>query len=1038
MFLFALFLAAAAPLAPSNLNLVVAPADAQIKQPQPRCAQGPFNDADDNGDVDGTEGTGCPGSAHFAASGTGFSVEINTGDLAGTMVSVADAAASGGTAVGIPAGGGGLASGQVRLRTPVLPAGTYTLWVLEKVEVSGKRLTWTSTAPHLLLPPPDSTQQTDPCNQAGICVSGLILNYTWVKQDQTITGGAARDIYLTASDSKKMDCAYIDTDPNAPKTCPSPVAPPAASYAILDTASTPASVADSQWAGANNVPLNGLNTGVTGVHSCQILWNSVAQKVCIRLRIEAAGLTSTVSADDDPATGDADTAIWWDFRLDTQAAANSTTYRLVANSQSTPAVFEGNFPSGTISSTLDFASVAKSRSYAANVLLVMICFDLPSAVVAGQFGSFDLFTQEFIASVLHYRTAGSPTGVSLDFQNWLTAEFSASVVGGADTTIPVLSQPKLVSNGTNSQSWTYTCVDAGSGCASAFLDWDTNSGTPYNGSPANSSCILGGTNPNYAANCTLTGLNPGVSYFVCGRALDGAGNSGVCSSENNAATDSVTGEYFTATGTGIAPCAYALPCPISMIPSRAFPGKTLIIKDSATAHAVQSLILVGGSNTVSGTPAAPITLRCETMVASDGTGFPGCKLLGDGTKWVIDAGNISWWIFEGLHIENVDNSTQAGGDQGGIFFGSSFNNNIVRKNIFRNINRWANTHPITISMGSAGSCGNVIEENDVLRYHRNAIEFISNAAERNICQTTAGNFANLNYVGQGLDRDPFICDPPNPAECDPLGPADGIVDYNSGDTTWQNNIVESNQENCFTGWGNRNRHYGGIALGCAQNGFVFGPEDAANGEAFDNAFKDIVVKGALQGIWITPQRYTVSNATVLDIDSSHFGLIADNGANYSNLSIQVTNVLDPAGINWIGLADVASFQTPAGTHQLLEYSQSFGGSYPNFTLVQTPPTPPGNVNPAMGQCVARVPSTSPFFSTGKNGASVGADATFRWVNGIRTTDRVFNFALTGADRGKQNLFGPGVKPGVNDSSTGLVRSTVHLRLGYGTGTCASP
>lgn len=629
-------------------------AEAQIKQPQPRCARGPFDDADYNGIVDKHEGTGCPGDAHLVTEGTGYAEHIDDGDLAGTMVSFTSASADSGTAARIPQGSGPV-SGQVRLRTPSLPAGTYTVWIRARIPVSGKDRIWLSTAPHSRLPPPTSAQRTRACDQAGLCSGGVLLNYDWVKLSPTVNGGAARDLYITADNSVELNCIYIDTSSLAVPACPPDASPPVVDYVILDTSSTPASVSDSQWNGANILPWGGLNTGVTVTHTVKLLWNDTANKLCMLGQIPAAGLQTTTTADDDATTGVNETSFRMDFRLDTESTIDSALYRIIANGAATPAVLDGNYPTTTFSSTLDFSNVAKSRTYTSDILLVQICFDLPSTVTAETIASLEFFSTETIAGVTKYRVAGSPTGGTLDFPNWLTVRFEGDAVGGADTTAPAVGQPKLVSNSGDSQTWSYTCTDAGSGCFTGLLDYDSDSGASYcNASPGTGTCpqvcTLSGTAASGTFNCTITGLNQGTTYYVRGRAKDGSGNE-TSGTENNDTTTS-TGLVFyaapTPTGSGSNNgLTQSTPFRIGDFWSHAEPGSILYLLDgtytlSNSAGSNDSVINVPTS--VNGTAAERITIKC----LNDGQ----CNMDGQGVYQPIFVAGSNYITFEGMDAYN--------------------------------------------------------------------------------------------------------------------------------------------------------------------------------------------------------------------------------------------------------------------------------------------------------------------------------------------------------------------------------------------------
>ncbi len=1011
MLLALIFMAVVVPAAPTN---------AQIRQPLPRCAEGPFNDADGNGIIDGQEGGGCPGAAHLVAEGNGYAARLEDGDLAGTMVEFTDATADDGIAIHLPSGSG-LATGQVRLHTPSLPAGTYTIWIRGRVTTSGKDKIWFSTTPHLYLPGPTTAQRTDACQQAGLCSSGLMANYDWIKLSTTVTGGADRELYLTSSDSFRGDCVFISTDATgANRACPPAAVPPSADYVILESNGIPAGVADSKWAGANVVPWGGFtSTGLVGTHISKMLWDDVSNKLCLLGRINAAGLTTNTTADDDPLTGGTETSFWLDFRLDTQSLINTNAYRMIANGAATPAVFDANFPGGAQSSTLDFANLTKDRSYTSNILLVQTCFTLPATVTAGQTGSFELYSQELIGGVTRWITAGSPlqTGSLFDFPNWLTAEFSATVVGGADTTAPTIGQPNLVSNSGSAQTWTYTCTDAGSGCATGFLDWDTNSGVPY----ANSqSCTLSGSPANGTFTCSISGLSSGTSYFVRGRALDGSGNSGT-GTEQNAATTTTTGLFLAVGGTGNmgSGCLSSNPCPLTetFINANSPPGTTWLIKNG-THHCGATACLSDATGlTVSGQPGNPITIQCETFSPGPtGTG-PGCSLIGNGASWILWLNNASWWVVQGIHFENVDVDIGPNGGHGGLVYLSSATNNIIRKNIMKRANGWQSASNMVVAAdGGAAPCGNLIEENDFLLGHRTTLNMQTSGS----CAGSP-NKVRLNYVGQQRPREPFCCS-------NQFGPSHGLNCYGCDNVIWENNIVEDTPSSCFDGGGVDVKWYGNIGINCSGYGHAAAASNFGLGLQTNLVIKDeALIDGPndmVQGLLIlSPEDFAiVENFTFAGTSTE--AILAYQQLNSGPFGIRITNALSFGGSASYGVLNTGVFNT-----RILEYSNTQGS---NFGL-NVSNTIGGS--PSMGDCKIYTPSTAgaSFVSGGKNGAPLGSQAVFEYQNGVRTTTTAFDFAQSGSARGRHK-YGPGVKIDVNDANAfpnGHARSNVHQRVGFG-------
>jgi hypothetical protein len=161
------------------------------------------------------------------------------------------------------------------------------------------------------------------------------------------------------------------------------------------------------------------------------------------------------------------------------------------------------------------------------------------------------------------------------------------------------------------------------------------------------------------------------------------------------------------------------------------------------------------------------------------------------------------------------------------------------------------------------------------------------------------------------------------------------------------------------------------------------------------------------------------------------GVVANDADGAPSTSVILRNML---------LIDTTGASTSAIDSLTLSHSHEWGISSlwgPGTTGKVFSPPPPGDVNPNLGACRVFVPDTSPYNGAGYNGEDVGANVLHAYVNGVLTSEKLWDENLTGANRGKLR-FGPPVILGVNDSSTGSVRDTVHQRLGFGNGSCVFP
>jgi hypothetical protein len=258
------------------------------------------------------------------------------------------------------------------------------------------------------------------------------------------------------------------------------------------------------------------------------------------------------------------------------------------------------------------------------------------------------------------------------------------------------------------------------------------------------------------------------------------------------------------------------------------------------------------------------------------------------------------------------------------------------------------------------------------------------------------------------------------------------VCYDARHNTWESNIYEGGGAGGgegFTCWGAGNRFFGNIALGASGNAMSLAANASVTVEASGYVVRDQVAVGA--GIYIrSPIKTDIQGLTAHT--STNRGLLANDLDKVRATSLIIRNMLV---INTTGV-----FTSPIDS-LVISHSHEYGpaSSWGTGTNGRTnsPPKPPGDVDPRLGVCRTHLPDATPFKNRGYGGGDVGANALFEYVNGIRTQNPLFDNALSGQDRGKL-FFGPAVIAGVNDPSTGNVRSTVHQRLGFGTGMCQFP
>ena len=435
----------------------------------------------------------------------------------------------------------------------------------------------------------------------------------------------------------------------------------------------------------------------------------------------------------------------------------------------------------------------------------------------------------------------------------------------------------------------------------------------------------------------------------------------------------------------------------------------MILKNGTYRGSGTVLTLDSTVNTVNGTSTSPITVRAQN---------PGQALiLGNGSLGQVVRLKVNWWIVENLRIENVNNSGYKGSEASALRC-TLCNNVVIRGNIIRNPNAYGNNAAVSIT-----GTNNLIEDNDILRFHRNGLELFG-AATRN-------NVVRGNYVGQTVNRLYYL----------PGAPNDGFVAYNASNNIWENNIFEqtgspggSTAAEGFIAWAANNKYYGNISLGATNNALALVSKGDTTVGANNYVVRDQVSVGMRQlGLFLrSPINADVKGFTAHTSRAPVRGLMLNDGdaAPSTSAIVRNTMLIDTTGANASGIDSL----TLSHSH---EWGTSSSWASGMTGKTQSPPSVPGDVNPNFGACRVFVPDGSPYKGAGLNGEDVGATVLYAYENGVLTAEKLWDDNLTGASRGKLR-FGPPVIAGANDSSTGNVRATVHERLGFGNGSCVFP
>jgi len=175
----------------------------------------------------------------------------------------------------------------------------------------------------------------------------------------------------------------------------------------------------------------------------------------------------------------------------------------------------------------------------------------------------------------------------------------------------------------------------------------------------------------------------------------------------------------------------------------------------------------------------------------------------------------------------------------------------------------------------------------------------------------------------------------------------------------------------------------------------------------------------------SPQNFTLENISVFSPGLD--GIISnDDDGLGSGAVVTIKNSIVQGGN--FSIANTGAFTT-----RTLTNSVSSTASYGSWVLTNSPPNPPGGTTLGYGSCRTFMPAASVFAKSGTDGLPIGATVMYAYENGVLTSQKLWNSALTGADRGKWN-FARAIKPGWNDSGNTI--HNVHQRLGFGTGGCA--
>ena len=226
-------------------------------------------------------------------------------------------------------------------------------------------------------------------------------------------------------------------------------------------------------------------------------------------------------------------------------------------------------------------------------------------------------------------------------------------------------------------------------------------------------------------------------------------------------SDALAATYYVATTGSGTDCTSAAPCAFSRLTSstepRPSPGETWLLRNGTYST---GLVIDCNVDSVNGTASQPITIRAE----NERQAF----ISGDGVlSRTFSIINCSYWVIDGLRIENADNAIWNGFEVGEVVLIENSNNITLRRLLLR----FPNTCGLSAHDIQASNSANVlIEENEIYSFGRQGIKI----------ESSNNTIVRRNYIKR---RSPTLCGVQG-------GPPVGIGNYSlpTTDVIFENNI----------------------------------------------------------------------------------------------------------------------------------------------------------------------------------------------------------------------------------------------------------
>ena len=448
------------------------------------------------------------------------------------------------------------------------------------------------------------------------------------------------------------------------------------------------------------------------------------------------------------------------------------------------------------------------------------------------------------------------------------------------------------------------------------------------------------------------------------------------------------------------------------------PGDTLILKNGTYNASNSGYPRINcGSNAMNGEKEE--NRRITVKAQNERQAF----LSGSGES-PLQITNCQYWTVEGLHLSNADNASTATCCAGAPINIVSSHNNIFRRLLVRNNNRWTNSHGLETYLSN----NNLIEENEVYNFHRHGI----------IVQTGNGNIIRRNYVNSRGYADLPNCNNLSNGSgpwCSNNGSRgdNGLQVYPGSNNIFENNISEGNQFGFDViarfGAGTKNGFFGNIANNNQYGFSLTAGCDNPTGQDMpqDSVFQNnVAINSQHRGFRLrsTKNAQGHNNSVIGPVDEG--GWYADldpscpgDGAPTSyvdNLLVTHSSSVNASGVNISGQVDWS-----------VSYTAIFNYSSNTPALTSSNITNERTDNPQLSSCKVFIPANSPLKGVGKDRADIGANVLYRYADGVLTTTPLWDPA-TGA-------FPCGAKVvGVNDVA-GASCFDVHQRLNVNANGC---